>query len=880
MSVPLKYVGATKRYFDVVDGSREQWTPGRVSDVADATAVALIQTGFFAAVAGAERLYTAAQLAALSAAGGLTPYAQYVDQYGVVHRAISASEFSADATLPALSDSSGRTVLSSASAVAVATAASALGVSRSPTPAYYRSAQGVTARLPSGLVGVGYSGKIVVIDSSGNVWRYTEAGDGWTVVAATLFASQVAGINFLFADSRGYLFFASSVAGYNVVYRSTDDGANWTTVLTLPGASDSGAPIAEDDQGNLHVTAYGGGTVGNYCVAFSNATGGINAITTGTISDGTNAATLTGSKVVYTSATTGYFIFSAAPSPGNFGGAAACTNAASGQTCTVAGPATVLTTSNAASLAFNSRSYHKSTDGGATWTNLTANLPATVQRHIHGCWWDDYRKLLFITHGDNGASSQTFVSGDRGATFSIWAASGQATGMAFSPDYVFYASDNATDRGVYRVSAPAGTTAAALAASTPTRVFDWRADGGQAASGGASGSGNGYAWWGGYDNGVVFFPFGSEGLRAVLLTSYDQGSTWAEADAVEAAGSLYHEQACVSQFNTGRDGWYYGRNSNQTLLNRWGVFAPGTVAQINAASTSSGTGVRAARGELIGYGLRSPGLIQKLTAPYASPIMLSAYGVLLANGQQAGVQGAGALVFHNADDVTAPSMTFSPNPITLSTSGTGSAVVTSTTQKYSGANSFKAACSAGTGASQFRLTTAPWGTADGTEAWVSMRVYWNGTIDANRQDIIEFNSIRVGTYLVSSKKILRVFQTTLATTLNTQDSNDLVEIPENTWFRLKFACSLSPNSAGGRRGRVRVWVDVGAGWRSVCDAIGVPTYSSVSANLFLGINQPSGASAANCYLDDIRWGTSDPDRMPALTLAQSPAAVPDLGFFA
>jgi len=778
-----------------------------------------------------------------------------------------------------LTDSSGRSLLAYGGDMTstAAAAASVLGVMRSPAPAYFR-----TARLPSAIIGVGYSGKIVAIDSSGNVWRYTETGDGWTQVAAAAFASSIASASVLFADSAGNLY--SGSASINTVQRSTDDGATWSTALTFPGASDSMAPMCEDDQGGRHAVAYGGGTVGNYCVAFSAATGGINAITTGTISDGTNSATLTGAKVVYTSATTGFFLFSAAPSPGNFSGAAACTNAASGQTCTVAGPATALSTPNAASLAFNSRSYHKSIDGGATWANLTGNLPASIQRHVHGVWWDDFRKLLFVTHGDAGGSSQTFVSGDRGATFSIWAASGQATGMAFSPDYIFYASDNANDRGVYRVAAAAGITAAALAATTPTRVFDWRADSGQASSGGGSGSGNGYAWWGGYENGVVFFPFGSEGLRAVLLTSCDQGDTWAEADAFEATGALYHEQACVSPFNTGRDGWFYGRNSNQTLFNRWGVFKPGTVAQIDSASTSYGSGVVAARREPISYGLRSPGLIQRLAAPYASPIMLGAYGVLLANGHAAGAQGAAALVFHNADDVTAPSTTFTSNPITLSPVSDAAPsykVVTSTSQKYSGANSFKARVDGGTASSQFRLTTAPWGTADGTEAWVSMRVYLEGTIDANRQDIIDFNSIRVGTYLVSSKKHLRVFNTTLAVTLNTQDSNDLVEIPENTWFRLKFACSLSPNVAGGRRGRVRVWVDIGAGWRQVCDAQGVPTYSgAASANLFLGINQGSSASAANCYLDDVRWGTSDPDRVAPITLTQSPSAVPDLGFFA
>lgn len=106
MSVPLKYVGASSRYFDTVDGSREQWTPGDVSDVADAAALALIQTGNFAAVAGSEFAYTALQLAALAAAGGLTPYATYVNDYGEAFTATSASDLTpvnplVDCTLPA-----------------------------------------------------------------------------------------------------------------------------------------------------------------------------------------------------------------------------------------------------------------------------------------------------------------------------------------------------------------------------------------------------------------------------------------------------------------------------------------------------------------------------------------------------------------------------------------------------------------------------------------------------------------------------------------------------------------------------------------------------------------------------------------------------------
>ena len=79
MSVPLKYIGASQRYFDTVDGSRAQWTSGDTFDVADSAAVGLIATGYFGPVEGAAlNAYTAAQLSAMAAAGTLTPYETYV----------------------------------------------------------------------------------------------------------------------------------------------------------------------------------------------------------------------------------------------------------------------------------------------------------------------------------------------------------------------------------------------------------------------------------------------------------------------------------------------------------------------------------------------------------------------------------------------------------------------------------------------------------------------------------------------------------------------------------------------------------------------------------------------------------------------------------
>jgi hypothetical protein len=93
---------------------------------------------------------------------------------------------------------------------------------------------------------------------------------------------------------------------------------------------------------------------------------------------------------------------------------------------------------------------YKSTDNGANWSDISSGFPLTVNRHGHGVYWDPYRKLLFYTHGDGGATSDILYSSDRGSTWTRWTASIQATGMCFTPSYIFYGADPSGDRGIYR----------------------------------------------------------------------------------------------------------------------------------------------------------------------------------------------------------------------------------------------------------------------------------------------------------------------------------------------------------------------------------------------------------------------------------------------
>lgn len=664
---------------------------------------------------------------------------------------------------------------------------SALGSVLSTQPGYFRTTLGDVARLnASAFYGaVGYAGKRVAVDISGNVWKLIEGGAGWEQVATAAFAGM-ANFSEFFVDSRGYIYCGSATTGQNMVYRSVDDGTTWTTPLTFPLTTDSLAPMAEDELGNLYVGTYGSLGAGS-----------------------------------------------------------------------------------------NSCKFYKSTDGGGNWSDLTANLPSVPARHIHGCWWDRHRSLLFITHGDAGASSRIFVSSDRGASFSTWTASAQATAMAFTPEYIFYTADQSTDRGVYRSS---GANLAAVIASTPSRVFDWRIDGSQSSSGGGAGTGNGFAWWGGVENGVVFFPFGSEGTRAALLASADNGETWFEMETKATAGNLFQERVYVSQFHPTRDGFIYGRESGSTRTYQIGLFAPGTEVKIDKASTSRGSGVVSARGEPLAWGVRSAGIQQRLVSPYAASLVLGPYVSLRSDGFQCGAVGSRAAIYHNFDEVTAPTL---PSGITASTSGAaGVAVVTSAAQKVSGANSLLSSTSgAGTGESTFRLTTSPFTLSDGAEAWVSFSALYSGTIDSVVTDFFQCNSIRAAMQVTDGVKTVRIRNSSLSVQLSNAKSTDYVVIPDasSAWFRFKIGVVFSPNTAGNRQGRVRAWVDIGAGWRLICDAIGVPTYSSLSGNAFIGLNVTGAAAAANLYIDDVRWGTSDPDHLPAITLAQTPSAVPDLG---
>jgi hypothetical protein len=137
---------------------------------------------------------------------------------------------------------------------------------------------------------------------------------------------------------------------------------------------------------------------------------------------------------------------------------------------------------------------HRTRDG-TTWENITNNLALTVNRHIHSCFYDTYRNLLFVTHGDSGANSFTQVSSDSGDSFASMTQHGQMTGMAFTREYIYFAGDASGDRSLYRIKEsgnPVGSPEVEELILTPRYPIA---------------NDNGFVWQFHWSNGILLAPY-------------------------------------------------------------------------------------------------------------------------------------------------------------------------------------------------------------------------------------------------------------------------------------------------------------------------------------------------------------------------------------
>lgn len=538
-------------------------------------------------------------------------------------------------------------------------------------------------------------------------------------------------------------------------------------------------------------------------------------------------------------------------------------------------------------LGLNSRKVYKSADGGATWAEISTAFPANgggytgpagIDRHVHGCWWDNIRKWLIVTHGDAGAASKPYVSADRGATFSVMANVAQATALAATPGYLIWAADQSSDRRIYRMPV---TTLASAVSGTPSVCWDWISQGGATDN---SSTRNGYAWQCVLDEqGNLAFPFGIEGSRTSLMATGDQGDTWVELATQSSAGRTFHDFVQVSPFNVGRDGFQYGLDTKDGALgapSQWRMYAIGSLLSVRGNRPSyQASGIASAMpGFIDAPALRSAGVLQALAGDITTPVLLTqANQAIGRNGFQLGAPVTTQPLLLETWEGT-------PSGWTQSISGTGVAPTQNdATHAKSGTQAAKFDLGAGAGASTswLRRTTAPWGRTlvDGDEIWLTGYV-WLTAITAARLGILEFGSIRVTATVTDAVNRLQVFNSTLAQILDYQALNEAVAFPAGQFNRVKIAITLGA-TANGTTGRVRVWQDTGAGYRLVIDAVGIPTYSGgAPANYFIGLETGGSGNFTTGWWDDVRFGlNSDPEMPPALTMTNTPQSVYSDGLF-
>ena len=98
---------------------------------------------------------------------------------------------------------------------------------------------------------------------------------------------------------------------------------------------------------------------------------------------------------------------------------------------------------------------YKTTDNGLTWSIVFQD---DTTNHIHTVRWDERGKRLYIAFGDGDQRGQAY-SDDHGATFQVIARGPLEghTDIAFTRDYIFWCTDNATGQ-ILRVDRATGCT--------------------------------------------------------------------------------------------------------------------------------------------------------------------------------------------------------------------------------------------------------------------------------------------------------------------------------------------------------------------------------------------------------------------------------------
>lgn len=501
------------------------------------------------------------------------------------------------------------------------------------------------------------------------------------------------------------------------------------------------------------------------------------------------------------------------------------------------------------------KALFKSTDSGATWTNIYANISAVnnYPRHMHCVYWDKYRSALWVSGGD-GSPYAICVSTDHGATFTAWSNSFQATALLADADYFYFCADISGDHSIYRA---AGTTVAAILASTPRNVL--KIGSSQSPVSPFPGTdGTEFSWWGAIDaDGNIAFPYG-KGAQAFVAMSSDQGASWTDGLAGSAVGITQwsHEPIFPSNYLTTWDGFLCGVATGTRYARRWRTYSSGGYLDVNSATGDDavGNGLGTPWATIPESGVLSNSKV-RLTANYTKNASLSLPGLILDRGSYTlGVADSGTLTVNENFEGT--------SSLTTATSGAATISQTSAANPWTGnptgAGTRAARGTTSGGGSEVSMVLLSNGfntAASGDYLWMSGWFYLTAASVTAQCIIMQFqNGVNIGVDLTSGGGGLAA-QTATDSKQFRQHLDDMVAFPLNEYVYIK-ARVLKHATAG----RITVWQN----GRQVQDVLGVNTNGS-------GITSPRWgavtAQAVTMDVDSVKASINfDPDQPPAYKL--------------
>jgi hypothetical protein len=510
--------------------------------------------------------------------------------------------------------------------------------------------------------------------------------------------------------------------------------------------------------------------------------------------------------------------------------------------------------------------------------DITANYggESAVNRHIHGIWWDKFRRLLFVTHGDAGTASRIFVSDDYGATFSTWAVSAQSTAMAFTPDTIIVFSDGAV-RDIRRITNVRGATKAQVMAKTPVQCFDPRSllGYGITTTDSSTTTGTGFAWHAHVfpspsGKNIVMFPIttsSTDGKRPLLMASSDDGATWVELLGPRYDGSKFMSDFCKCSDYAAGDGFLYGTDTTAAnAARRVRLLCGGDTLSVGG-SDEFADGVSAPM-KLVTDTLRNAGarVRQKLLAAVAGQVGLEAPGLIIDTNALGLVQSAVTPSFSDGGETADPYTHTGNSASATFTYGATDFV------RPGGTKSVKMAIANSAGSDQAFFWRLMGGgdfgrvTVDGDEVWMTCFMRFDGSVVGSTVagfpigtfDIFRWTN---GPTLAINSSVAGIFlQAFSASKANTLGQGaHKVPLVLQSMVKVTMRVRIAPATGGTVQGRITVWQDD----RLIIDVVGVGTRSgSQLTNATFGWLLGGSAVGINLtqWVDDVAIGLNgDPD---------------------